>query len=182
MLIPSDRSKNRVRVGCHPLNDRDRRVIGRIANTMCIKDAAAGLLRSVRVGQRYRNLVVDGGLARLRLLILRCGQSQRRGTGRKIEVDQVMDKLPDKASARRLHARAACLGLRQEVCPIGDPAGIAGIAADVDVERIDELTIGQAGIGCIEERSLRINEGLSQHPGIVERDRSSAGIGDRHSA
>ena len=59
-----DRDSDRAGVGCHPLDDRDRRGIGRIANTSYIEDAAVGLLRSVQVGQRHRNLVVDDGLAR----------------------------------------------------------------------------------------------------------------------
>ena len=89
---------------------------------MCIEDAAAGLLQDVLVAKRHRNLVVDAGLARLRLLILRRDQSQRHGTGRKIEVDQIVDELPEKASACRLHARAARLCLLQQVLPIGSSA------------------------------------------------------------
>ena len=36
-----DRSEDHGGVVCHSLHDRDRRVKGRIANTMCVKDAAA---------------------------------------------------------------------------------------------------------------------------------------------
>jgi hypothetical protein len=123
---------------------------------MRIKDASASLLRSIRVGQRYRNLVVNGGLARQRILPLRIGETRWSRTG--VEPYQVMNKLPDKASTRRLHARAARLGLLQQALPVGNPARIAGIAADIDVERIDKLTIGQAGICLIEEGSLRMSE------------------------
>ena len=52
--------------------------------------------------------------------------------------------------------------------PIGDTAGIPGITANIDIERIDKLTVGQAGIGLIEERSLAIDESLSQHLRVVE--------------
>ena len=137
-----DRGSGRARVGCHPLNDRDCRVIGRIADTSGIKDAAAGLLRGVQVGQRHRNLVVDGGLARLRILILCCGQSQRRGTGRKIVVDQIVDKLSDKASACSLNLRSGWirpLGLRQQALPIGNPARRLSIEANLSLVFVIEF-------------------------------------------
>ena len=85
---------------------------------MCIKDAAAGLLRSVKIGQRHRNLVIDPLLA-----LLRCQKLVRRQTcdGRQIDTDQVMDELSGKASPRRLYALAARLGLLQQALPNKKP-------------------------------------------------------------
>jgi hypothetical protein len=173
LLNMGDRRGLRRRIIGYVLDRPRRRLIGGVADRMGIEDRAAGPGGGIRIGQRDRALIVERGLALNGRLPIRRRKARR--LRRQIVVDEDLHEPPNDLGTRQLRAGALRLETRRHPRPIGDAPGIAAVAADIGVDRRDELVVGRPAIGRVEKAALRGDELLPEQLRVIGRDRRCRG-------